>query len=104
LNDRSAPWQDLLRFRYGSLEANFLYGDGRYGLKQASIWWRDMWILGSEEDGGWFGNNISSLVGDGTDICFWKEKWLGTTPLKESFPDLFNISLQQESTVLVMGA
>jgi hypothetical protein len=26
----------------------------------------------------------------GTDICFWKEKWIGTVPLKESFSNLFN--------------
>jgi hypothetical protein len=52
LNDREAPWHDLLRFRYGSLIANFLFGEGRPGLKQASIWWKDIWRLGSEEDGG----------------------------------------------------
>jgi hypothetical protein len=103
LNDRSAPWQDLLRFRYGSLVANFMYGEGRIGLKQASIWWRDMWSLGSEEDGGWFGNNISSLLRDGTDICFWKAKWIGTVPLKEYFSNLFNISSQQDCTISAMG-
>ncbi|MCH89974.1 LINE-1 reverse transcriptase like, partial [Trifolium medium] len=55
-------------------EANFLYGERREGLKHASIWWRDILNLGSEEEGGWFGNNISSILGDGKDIGFWKEK------------------------------
>jgi hypothetical protein len=101
--DRMAPWQDLLRFRYGSLVANFLYGEGRQGLKHASIWWRDVWSLGSVEDGGWFSNNISSILGDGADFCFWKEKWIGTMPLCESFPDLFDKSSQQEYTISDMG-
>ncbi|CAJ2637088.1 unnamed protein product [Trifolium pratense] len=37
LNDTESPWYDLLRFRYGSLVANFLYGEGRDNLKHASI-------------------------------------------------------------------
>jgi hypothetical protein len=70
--------------------ANFLYGDGRIGLKHASIWWRDIWNLGSEDDGGWFGYNISSTLGDGNDIGFWKDKWLGPEPLRYRFAALFN--------------
>ncbi|PNY01857.1 cysteine-rich receptor-like protein kinase, partial [Trifolium pratense] len=104
LNDREAPWNDFLRWRYGSFAANFLYGEGRAGLKQASIWWRDIWKLGSEEEGSWFGNNISSILGDGNDIGFWKEKWIGATPLRELFPALYNKSLQQDSRISSMGA
>ncbi|GAU49718.1 hypothetical protein TSUD_272780 [Trifolium subterraneum] len=47
------------------------------GLKHASIWWRDIWCLGGEGYGNWFGSNISSVLGDGKDFGFWKEKWLG---------------------------
>jgi hypothetical protein len=72
LYDREAPWYDFLLFRYGSLEANILHGEGRDVITQAFIWWRDIWRLGSKEDGGWFDNNIRIVVGDGNVICFWK--------------------------------
>jgi hypothetical protein len=52
LEDRTAPWFELLRFRYGSLVANFLYNEGKENLKHSSIWWRDIWRLGSELDDG----------------------------------------------------
>jgi hypothetical protein len=89
LEDREAPWYELLHFRYGSFAANFLLEDGKEGLKNASIWWRDIWKLGSGAEGGWFGRNISSCLGDGNDITFWKEKWFGPSPLRDAYPDLF---------------
>jgi hypothetical protein len=52
LNDKVTPWYDLLHYRYGSFEANFLHGAGSEGLKLSSIWWRDLWMLGGEADGG----------------------------------------------------
>jgi hypothetical protein len=103
LNDCDAPWHDLLRFRYGSLTANFLSEDGRAGFKQASISWRDIWHLGCVADRGWFRNNISSVIGDGNDISFWKEKWIGVVPLCEYVPALFNNSRQQHNCISAMG-
>jgi hypothetical protein len=99
LDDSEAPWYALLKFRYGSLVANFLYGDGRVGLKHASIWWRDMWNLGSEDEGGSFRYNIKSTLGDGTDIGFWKDTWIGTEPLRFSFAALFDKSSQQDCSI-----
>jgi hypothetical protein len=85
--------------------ANFLYGDGRIGLKHASIWWRDIWNLGSEDDGGWFGYNINSTLGDGNDIGFWKDKWLGPEPLRYRFTAtaLCDKSSQQDCSISMMG-
>jgi hypothetical protein len=54
-------------------------------------------------EGGWFCNNIGSILGDGMDIGFWKEKWLGTAPLRESFVDLFNKSTQKDGNIVDMG-
>jgi hypothetical protein len=52
LEVRAVPWFDLLHFRYGSFAANFLYEEGRDELKKDSIWWRDIWRLGSAVEGG----------------------------------------------------
>jgi hypothetical protein len=59
------------------LQINFILEEGRDGLNSASIWWRDIWRLGSGVEGGWFGSNISRSLGDGRDIAFWKENWIG---------------------------
>ncbi|GAU48189.1 hypothetical protein TSUD_141780 [Trifolium subterraneum] len=98
-----APWEELLKFRYESFTANFLYGEGTEGLKHASIWWRDVWRLGGEGDGDWFGTNVSNVLGDGKNIGFWKEKWLGMEPLRALYPSLFAKSTQQNDNVSTMG-
>jgi hypothetical protein len=70
LSDVEATWHIMLNYRYGSFVDNFLYGEGKEKLKNSSIWWRDLWSLGGENDGGWFGSNISSILGDGREIGF----------------------------------
>jgi hypothetical protein len=104
LEDRGAPWYELLHFRYGSFAANFLLEDGKEGLRNASIWWRDIWKLGSGAEGGWFGRNISSCLGDGNDITFWKEKWFGPSPLRDAYPDLFVKTENPNVLVSQMGS
>ncbi|GAU44838.1 hypothetical protein TSUD_280390 [Trifolium subterraneum] len=104
LTDSEAPWYGLLRYRYGSLEANFLSGEGRDGIKQASIWWRDIWRLGGEEDGNWFSNNISSNFGDGNDIAFWNEKWIDTAPLRVLFSSLYTKTAYPHGLISNMGS
>ncbi|KAK2457421.1 hypothetical protein QL285_004692 [Trifolium repens] len=103
LVDSEAPWHDLLKFRYGSLVANFLYGDGRERINHASVWWRDIWNLGGEDDGGWFGHNITSTLGDGTVILFWKDTWIGTEPLYTRYAELYEKSSQQNCSISMMG-
>jgi hypothetical protein len=102
--DKEAPWRELLSYRYGGFAENFLYGEGKENLKKSSIWWRDLWSLGGENDGGWFGANFSSVLGNGNDIGFWKEKWIGTTTLKSLYPDLYHKSSLQSGTVSMMGS
>ncbi|GAU32122.1 hypothetical protein TSUD_218730 [Trifolium subterraneum] len=100
---KEAPWSDLLKFQYGSFVANFLYGEKTEGLNRASIWWRDSWKLGGAEEGNWFGNNVCSMLGDGNDIAFWKEKWLGTTPLCDQFPTMFLKTMHPDGVISSMG-
>jgi hypothetical protein len=73
-NDKEAPWRELLKFRYGDFVENFLYEEGKERLKKSSIWWRDLWSLGGEDDGRWFASYISIVFGDGKKLSFWKAK------------------------------
>ncbi|PNX74904.1 cysteine-rich receptor-like protein kinase, partial [Trifolium pratense] len=83
--------------RYGSFAANFLYGEGRVGLNKASIGWRDIWRLGGEKEGNWFGGNISTILGDvqpdgvistmGLSVCdnwAWKLEWTAMLNVSDS--------------------
>jgi hypothetical protein len=103
LNDINAPCCELLKFWYGSFNDNFVLGQGKERLKTSSLWWHDLWSLGGEDNGGWFGSNVRSVLDDGNNISFWKEKWLGMVPLCVSYPTLFEASSQRESVVAAMG-
>jgi hypothetical protein len=35
------------------------------------------------------GRNIGSILGNGNDIVFWKEKWCGVSSLSDFFPSFF---------------
>lgn len=46
-----------------------------------------------------FSQNTSLQVGDGAHIRFWRDKWLGTTFLKDAYPSLFMIASNPDSTI-----
>jgi hypothetical protein len=43
---------------------------------------------------GWpsFSKYLFFSVGDGTRVRFWHDRWCGSTPLKEAYPELFSYS------------
>ena len=44
-------------------------------------------------------------LGDGSQIHFWEDTWLGNTPLKYQYPSLFNITRKKHASVAtVLGA
>ncbi|GAU48580.1 hypothetical protein TSUD_369510 [Trifolium subterraneum] len=89
LVDTGAVWYGLLRFRYENQFDNLLSRGGLSPKATDSIWWRDMVRVGDAEGEFWFPKNVSSILGNGKRIVFWKEKWIGTVPLQELFPNLF---------------
>ncbi|GLT32074.1 hypothetical protein SLA2020_067640 [Shorea laevis] len=46
-----------------------------------------------------FSNGFTHQLGDGSKTSFWKDIWLGSFPLKLEFPQLFNLTLDKESTI-----
>lgn len=44
-------------------------------------------------------NKSSFKVGDGMKTSFWDDKWLGQRPLKQLFPDIYNLNQQQRACV-----
>jgi len=47
----------------------------------------------------WFEENIRRVVGDGREILFWHDTWVGDISFKLKFSRLFDLSMYKESTV-----
>jgi len=50
-----------------------------------------------------FFQNARVCVGEGTKVKFWEDYWAGEAPLKQTFPDLYEVSSQQKERISNMG-
>ena len=50
---------------------------------------------------GWesFSKHLSFIVGDGTSILFWHDRWIGNNTLKFLYPELYNFSDDKEACI-----
>lgn len=73
-------------------------GRGRLldGERDVSEWWRVMATLWGED---WFNAHVSRSVGDGRHTYFWSDVWIGGVALRDMFRRLFELSVNQRSTV-----
>ena len=39
------------------------------------------------------------IIKDGSQVRFWEDTWLGTRPLREQYPQLYNIARKKQDTV-----
>ena len=84
----------MLSTRYG-----VEWGRVREGGREASVWWRDISVLQTEE---WLHGNVSQFVGDGKNTLFWFEVWVGGVSFKNRFPRLFELALFKDASVFDM--
>jgi len=56
-----------------------------------------------EEWGRTFDSCCEWRVGDGNDVLFWKDVWVGNEDLKSKFPRLFSLCINKESSVESCG-
>lgn len=54
--------------------------------------------------GCWFEDNTSREVGDGRNIYFWTDNWVGGVPLGIKFRRLFDLAVHPKSSVAEMAA
>lgn len=83
------PCCDLLRRKY------MVEGGGFFQSKVegGSQFWR-----GLHEVKGWMKLGSSYKLGDGKNISFWDDIWLGETPLKTQFPYIFSVCADDNKT------
>ena len=81
LRDEGGLWLQLIKAKY--LQGCPLLACER---KEGSQFWRSIQAIKHEIRRG-----IIWSIGDGTDILFWLDPWLGSRPLRSKFPALFAI-------------
>ena len=81
-------WKEVIQAKYGS---DSLWRSNKVSTSYGTGIWRDITNL-------W---EIFSLlmVGNGKHIRFWKDIWLGDTPLTNVFPSIFQIASHPDSTI-----
>ena len=52
-----------------------------------------------ENDGGWFAERVSKVLGDGKNTYFWLDRWVREVPLCRRFARLFDLTTNKLSTV-----
>src|ERR1044072_1367680 len=87
-SEKGSVWTEVLKAKY--------FGSGKWGCNQlASVWWRDVWKscfdVGVDSYDVWFEKGVVRKVGEGNEVLFWKELWVGTELLKNSFHKLFHL-------------
>jgi hypothetical protein len=99
LSNEQAVWKDVLCSKYGSLAIGHpVLGEGVRPWF-ASLWWKDICSIGSNLNNNWFIHGTVKKLGNGLATNFWCDRWLGDAPLRDLFPRLFSISLQQDLSI-----
>jgi hypothetical protein len=52
---------------------------------------------------GWFGERVTKKVGGRLNTFFWTDPWLGGTPLSARFRRLFDLAVNESSTVATIS-
>jgi len=94
-------WKEILESKYGGWRN---LQEQKSNAKDSS-WWRDLkGVWGMEDWGKSFENCCKWRMGDGKDILFWKDVWVGNEDLKSKFPRLFSLCGNKEGSLQSCGS
>lgn len=101
VNDRGVIWRDLIKHRYNKSEVKMFISDVCAINCGNSIWWRDLILIDSIEDGkhNCFSDNTFCRVNDGINTYFLFNNWAGCQPLKDAFSELFLLDVDPACSV-----
>jgi hypothetical protein len=99
-SEDSALWKEVLVAKYGvNITKNVNLSSQSYP-SFASCWWKHIRDLdGCVDSINWLEEVIVRKVGNGLLTRFWKDVWIGDSPLCFKFPRLFSLSTQKEVCV-----
>jgi hypothetical protein len=99
LTKENSLWQQVIIGKYGDSVL------GRVEMGEdckpwfSSSWWRDICSIGINLDRNWFSLGVAKNLGNGGSTRFWEDIWVGEVSLQQRFPQLFLISVQQDTTI-----
>ena len=95
MSDEKGKWKDILESKY-MIKSGISHVQPCYH----SWWWRDLEEICREGNGvGWFQQAVTWNVRSGDLVRFWEDPWVNNNNLKELYPRLFSLSLNQGMTV-----
>jgi hypothetical protein len=90
--EREAWWRVVVEAKYGSMWGGWCTVP-RTGVSGVSLWKNIR--LGWEA----FSSHTRLVLGDGSWIRFWHDRWCGNTKLKDDFPVLYSIAREKDASV-----
>lgn len=97
-NDNQALWVNVIKSIYGE-EGGLGWTTG-FRSRNKGIWKNILGTINSLHDKNIISlNSFSKRVGNGMHTKFWKEIWIGETPLMLRYPRLFSLELNKDCTV-----
>jgi mannosylglycoprotein endo-beta-mannosidase len=98
-----ALWKEVLVAKYGLHILNNVNLSMEVSPYFESLWWKDICSLeGWVDSTNWLEDVIVRRLGNGMHTQFWKDVWIGDSPLCIRFPRLYSISLQKNEYVEVL--
>ena len=83
-------WQQILRNKYLGpkplVQVQWKSGDSHFWVSLMKVK-RDFLRFGT------------FIINDGSQVTFWKDTWLGNSPLRDQYPQLYNIVKKKQDTV-----
>ena len=95
MSDEKGKWKDILESKYMVTSDNYQVRPCNH-----SWWWKDLEKICREGNGvGWFQQAVKWNVRSRDLVRFWEDPWINDNKLKDLFPRLYSISLNQGMTV-----
>lgn len=93
-------WVRVVKARYGALDYSGMGSVGALSRRNASSWWKNIGGCGVAAGSlDWFRLGLDRRLGKGDKTLFW----VGIRSLKDEFPRLYQISLQQNRVITDCG-
>jgi hypothetical protein len=91
-NEKTALWREVIVSKYGSRKGGWSSIEGRGG-HGVGLW--------KHIQSGWpgFAKYVSFVIGDGTLVRFWMDRWCEEGVLHRLFPAIYNIAQDQQAAV-----
>ena len=85
-------WQNVIATKYGE-------GQGGWTTKECRrAHWSGLW-RGINDGCERFSKHLALVVGDGSRILFWHDRWVGDTSLKMLYPQLYTCFSDKEACI-----